>query len=491
MSESNLTLEEAEQVITQMSSNMEILQESLADVQLALDDIGWRPLGMDVDANEIPLDTIKNVAQTTRALLTINPLIKRGIAVRTTYIWGQGVKFEGLEATDPILIDPTNQKFIFSPEAQTELEACMATDGNLFVLVTKQPTVKLTRVPMKQITGTVTDPANNEDIWFYQRTWDETVNNFSDANATVKNRVAYYPAADYDAAVNGKPRVIRDKPVIWESAILENKANKQLGWKWGVPDLMSVVFWSKAYKEFLENSATLVKAYSRYAFKITAQSKPGVQAASTKVAEMPTRDPQTGEINNIGSTAVMGNGTTMTPIGRTGGSVDFDAGLPLAAMVAAGLEIPLTTLTSDGGNSNRSGAETLNEPTIKAMQARQQLWSGFYRRLFTYLGKPNVKVIWGRMSDGDIQRAINAVVAAVPMNVLSAQEVRDLFVAILGLQEGEGLPTEEDLGLMHSLAKQEAEDAQAAKDKSADPSYGDDSNRNAVGQHEYYQGKNG
>ena len=204
-----------------------------------------------------------------------------------------------------------------------------------------------------------------------------------------------------------------------------------------------------------------------------------------------TPGPQTGEINNIGSTAVMGNGTTMTPIGRTGGSVDFDAGLPLAAMVAAGLEIPLTTLTSDGGNSNRSGAETLNEPTIKAMQARQQLWSGFYRRLFTYLGKPNVKVIWGRMSDGDIQRAINAVVAAVPMNVLSAQEVRDLFVAILGLQEGEGLPTEEDLGLMHSLAKQEAEVAQAAKDKSADPSYGDDSNRNAVGQHEYYQGKNG
>lgn len=495
MSETKLTLEEAEVVIAAMGNNIEVLSESLADVQLALDDIGWRPLGMDVDATEIPLETIKNVAQTTRALLAINPLIKRGIAVRTTYIWGQGVKFEGIEEDDPILIDPTNQKFIFSPEAQTELEACMATDGNLFVLVTKLPSVKMARVPMKQITGTVTAPDNAEDIWFYQRTWDVVVNTFSDAQENVKNKVAYYPAADYDWRVNGKPRTIRGKPVIWESAILENKANKQVGWKWGVADLMSVIFWSKAYKEFLENSATLVKAYSRYAFKITAQSKPGVQAASTKVANLPTRDPQTGEPNNIGSTAVMGNGTTMTPIGRTGGSVDFEAGLPLAAMVAAGLEIPLTTLTSDGGSSNRSGAETLNEPTIKAMQARQKLWSGFYRRLFTYLDKPNVKVIWGRMSDGDIQRAINAVVAAVPMNVLSAQEVRDLFVAILGLPDDGKLPTEEELGLMYSLAKAEAEAATAAKDAArdatADPSNGDNGARDAVGQHAYSQGKNG
>ena len=514
MSETNLTLEEAAKVVARMGNKIDYLEESLADVQLALDDIGWKPLGGDVDATEIPLDTVKGVAQTTRALLAINPLIKRGIAVRTTYIWGQGVKFEGIPEDDEILTDPTNQKFIFSPEAQTELEACMATDGNLFVLVTKLPKVKLTRVPMSQITGTVTDPSNAEDIWFYRRQWTETVNTFRDGDA-VRDRIAFYPAADYDWQVHGKPRTIRDKPVIWESAILENKANKQVGWKWGVADLMSVVFWSKAYKEFLENSATLVKAYSRYAFKVTAQSRAGVNAASTKVAEMPTRDPYSGEVQSVGSTAVMGNGTTLSPIGRTGGSVDFEAGLPLAAMVAAGLEIPLTTLTSDGGNSNRSGAETLNEPTIKAMQARQQLWSGFYRRLFNYLDKPNVKVIWGRMSDGDIQRAIQAVVAAVPRNVLSAEEVRALFVAILGLQEG-SMPTEEELGLMleanttagkeaAELAKKAAENPAPVvggdgkpkpkppaktKNASQSPSYGDNGARNAVGQNKYTQGRN-
>lgn len=504
-----------------LQNSMEVLQESFADAMLALDDVGWKPLGGDEDATEIRLETIKTISQTTRGLVAINPLIKRGVAVRTTYIWGEGVKFDGVAEDDPILTDRTNKKFLFSPQAYAEMEACMATDGQLFTLISKAKgrrlvsstgVPKITRVPMREITGTMSDPENKEDVWFYRREFTVESQSYSTGEKNVKTVTAWYPATDYDQT-NGKPFNIQGKPVVWNAAILHNTANKQVGWKWGAPDLMSVIFWTKAYKEFLENSATLVKAYSRFAFKVTAQTKNGVSGAATKVAAQPTRDPFTGEVQNVGGTAVMGMGTSLSTIGRTGGSVDFSAGLPLAAMVAAGLEIPLTSLTADGGSSNRSAAETLETPTLKAMKARQQLWGGYFERLFDYLGKPNVKVIWGQIDAGDLLRKMQAITAALPLNVLHAEELRELVVTALEIQSDKGMPTEEQLGLafasnteMGKAALKTAKNPPAPlgagvskpngsgnqpgsgngkKAQSNSPSYGDNSNRKAVGQNNY------
>ena len=506
-----------------LQNSMEVLQESFADAMLALDDVGWKPLGGDEDATEIRLETIKTISQTTRGLVAINPLIKRGVAVRTTYIWGAGVKFEGIDEDDPILTDRTNKKFIFSPQAFAELEAVMATDGNLFVLISKGKArrsvlstgvPKMTRVPMGEITATISDPENREDVWFYRREWTVESESYATGDKSANVRVAWFPATDYDVT-NGKPFNIKGKPVVWNSAILHNTANKQVGWKWGAPDLMSVIFWTKAYKEFLENSATLVKAYSRFAFKVTAQTKNGVQGAATKVAAQPVRDPFTGEVSGVGGTAVMGMGTSLSTIGRTGGSVDFSAGLPLAAMVAAGLEVPLTSLTADGGSSNRSAAETLETPTLKAMKARQQLWGGFFERLFDYVGKPNVKAVWGKIDPGDLLRQMQAITAALPLNVLHAEELRELVVIALELNDSRELPTEEELGLAFpsntEIGKAALKTAQnppapvgagvskpngsgnqpgsgngkASKAQSNSPSYGDNSNRKAVGQNNY------
>lgn len=507
-----------------LQNSIEVLQESFADAMLALDDVGWKPLGGDEDATEIRLETIKTISQTTRGLVAINPLIKRGVAVRTTYIWGEGVKFEGVDENDPILTDRTNKKFLFSPQAQAEMEACMATDGQLFTLISKSRArrlvgnsgvAKITRVPMKEITGTMSDPENKEDVWFYRRDFTVESSDYRTGEKNTSTKSVWYPATDYDQT-NGKPFNIQGKPVVWNSAILHNTANKQIGWKWGAPDLMSVIFWTKAYKEFLENSATLVKAYSRFAFKVTAQTKNGVQGAATKVAAQPVRDPFTGEVSSVGGTAVMGMGTSLSTIGRTGGSVDFSAGLPLAAMIAAGLEIPLTSLTADGGSSNRSAAETLEAPTLKAMKARQQLWGGYFERLFDYLGKPNVKVIWGQIDSGDLLRKMQSITAALPLNVLHAEELRELVKTALEIQNDKGLPSEKELGLAFAsnteLGKAALKTAKnppapvvapgagvpkpngagnqpgagnGKKAQSNSPSYGDNSNRAAVGQNNY------
>lgn len=481
-----------------------LLENQIADLALKLDDIGWNPLGVELEQKEIPLDTIKEVSDKTRALVAINPLVKHGVGVRTDYIWGKGIEFKGLEDDDEILKHPLNKKFLFSAEAQAELEKCLATDGNFFFLARKNvikprgrrtkveaaPKVNTTgmRVPVYQITGIVTNPENPEDIWFYKRQWTETRYLKTEDRVKSEDKIEYYPSDLYDTA-NGEPARIGGKKVNWDSAIIEHSVNKQVGWRFGLPDAMAVIFWAKAHKEFLEDSAKLVKAYSRYAFKATAPTPMGVKNVAAKVAAQPPMGAD-GKPMDIGATAVLSQGANLQAVGRTAGSVDFSAGIPLAGYVAAGLEIPLTDLLSDSSLSNRSSSETLAESKLAAMVKRQKSWVAFFERLFAFWGKEGVEPKFPRIEVDPTYRRVQSVMLAKDSMVLSAQEIRDLLVAAFDLHTDDELPTEEQLGLLilemqkAAEAKERADAAKAAQAQNSN-SYGDNTNRDEVGAHEY------
>jgi len=445
-----------------------VLQESMADVTLALDNIGWRPLGEDLgDLQEIPLASVKKHTQVTRALAVINPLIKRGIAVRGAYIWGNGITLDGLEETDPFWKSPNNQKYLLSNKAQLEMESCLSTDGNFFLLVTKKSASvkvdKVQRIPFGQITGVITDPDNSEDIWFYRREWATiTTRPGSDQEDTKRNTV-YYPAIDYDKDEHGTPKFFKSHRVNWESRIAGHSVNKQAGWRWGVPDLLAVIFWAKAHKEFLENQATLVKAYSRFAWKVAAPSAANAKAASTKVGTSPSIDPMTGQPQGVGATAVTGQGTTISSVGRTGGSVDFKAGLPLAGYVAAGLNVPLNELTADAGEANRASAETLSSSNEKVMKARQAEHKMFYESIFNYLDM-EVKVSFPKIEEEAVYRQIQSIVSLMPLNIFSDKEMRNLVIHAMGIMdmEPDKVPTKEELGNLILQATMAAEAADKA-----------------------------
>lgn len=499
---------EMTEVEVNLSNTVDLLESRLADMQLALDDIGWNPLGMELDQNELPLTTITEVSDTTRALVAINPLVKRGVSVRTSYIWGNGINFEGVDENNRVFQHPLNKKFLFTAEAHAEMEKCLATDGNFFFLAKgslkgntrgrRSATPRAgdatgMRVPMKQIRGIVTNPENPEDVWFYRREWDEVKWNAKTEQTAAKRHIEYVPSDLY--MESAQPKTIGGVKVNWDAVLIEHSVNKQVGWRFGLPDAMAVIFWAKAHKEFLEDSAKLVKAYSRFAFKATAATPGSVRAVAAKVAQQPTRDPQTGTPNDIGATAVMSAGSNLQSIGRTAGSVDFSAGTALAGYVAAGLEIPLTDLLADSSLSNRSASETLSDSKLAAMVQRQNSWAAFFERLFSYWGQ-DVEVHFDHIEKDTAIKQVQAVMLAMASNVLSAQEIRDLLVVAFDLKTDAGLPTEEELGLL-ILAQKKAEEAQAKADAQAekvansakqqtDPSYGDNSNRDdAGGAHEY------
>jgi len=469
---------ELENEIGHLSYDLREAKEDLLRVADAFDNIGWMPLTVN-DAKEMSLATIKKIAVVSRSLYTMNPFVNRGVNARIGYIWGRGVAFDGVDdIADEIEL---NRKKLFNNTAYTELERVLATDGNAFTALPvgdkNEDDVTAFRIPLDQIYSAVSNPQDIEEIWYYRREYNVKTVNGTTGEEKDKKIVKYYPSIEYYQKLqkSGKslPRRWRDAGVEQNFAIHHVSVNKQVGWRWGVPDILPVIFWAKAYKEYLEDNAMLVKAYSRLAWQIQSGSALGAQAAGAQVMTPPTRDPITGELRNIGGTAVTGPGTVATPMPATGSNVDFDKGSAMAAAIASGLQVSKVVITSDPGSGNRATAETLDLPTLKAMEARQQFHSDRFMAIFEFWGakiRPAINankkkgveateaennnngpeyalVTWPQIESDSTKDRMTAVGAAAELGIIYKQEARKDALDTLGIapyKPWDELPTMED-----------------------------------------------
>lgn len=454
----------------------------LTEIMFKIEDLGWSPLGFATEQNELGLKTIKEFSEMLRALVSINPIVKRGVGVRTSYIWGKDFEITSKAKTrqktvEDIIEDLRNQKYLFSSEAQAENEKTLATDG-VFLFFADRGLKSGERVPLSQISDTLSNPENSEEIWFYRRAW-TSQRITANGESKVFQFDEYYPT-DYYVHYGGKmPKTINKIPVNQKRIVVDHRVNAQTGWRYGLPDAMAITFWAKAHKDFLEDQAKLVKAYSRIAIKATASTPEGVNALAQQV--------QTAQNNDVGGAIALSQGANIQTVGRTAGSVDFTAGTPLAGYVAAGLEVPLQDLLADAKQADRSGAEALDKSKLTTMQLRQKSWVFFYQRLFKMWGINDIEVHFPDIEEDPMFRKIQSLSAAKGLNVLHPEELRDLTVQALNINTDKGLPSLEDLELLLATqAKGEAEnDIEMLNRKQNDPSYGDNTNRSEIGAHEY------
>lgn len=442
------------------------VRESMTDVSVAIDDLGWSPLGgMNEGRHEIPLAKMKKTSELCRALVTVNPLVKQGVNVRTAFIWGEGVKItvngsdRGRKRSSNTNLPPSMTRIFGSSLAQAELERTAAADGNWFFLC--DPAKKtVTRLPFWQISGAVTQNGDAENILYIRRTWDDTEMDLDTGATAGAMTDKWYPTSTLEGPIAGK---ILNVDVDSSKRIVHVAFNRLTGWRWGIPDTFTAIFWSKAYKEYLENCATLTKAYARFAWKVTSASGKGTARVASQLAADPARDPMTGQPRAVGAAVALGAGQDLTAISRST-SVDFNAGRPLAAMIAAGLGVPLPMLTSDPGEGSRSTAETLDEPTIKAMKARQQASDWAIKEICRVL-RLQVSIEWPPISPEPTHRLIQAIDMAGRSGTIFPKEWRELLLDALGPKWvekfPERVPNEEQVPLIlkNSVPKSEAEQA--------------------------------
>lgn len=392
------TIAETQKLEIELSAALaenELLEESLADVQLALEDRGWLSMSIRA-AEEFSPEGRRRAAALTRILVVQNPLIKRGVAIRTGYIWGQGVQVAGKtpEVNDVIQkFNEDNKSSFWSSQAREEKEKSLATDGAVFRALPTSPLtgrVRVRTIDPAEIQDIICNPEDRDEPWFYLRQYTANVAGARYAGitrpTTVTKRVLY-PALGFRPTARMK--TIDDIEVRWDTPVQHIAVNRIDGWLFGIGDAYAAIAWARAYKEFLEDWSKLTKALSRFAWKITSARKSTAQKAAETARSAAARLPA--PESGAGATAVMA-GSNLEAIPKSGATIDSESGKPLAGMIAAALGVPVTMLLSDPGSTGaRAVAETLDEPTRHEMELRRSLWTDKDLELYDYVIDQAVK----------------------------------------------------------------------------------------------------
>lgn len=366
-------------------NQLDLVRESMADLELALEDQGWQRM-LAESTEEFSRDGLNRAARLARIVAVQNPLARRGVAVRTSYVWGQGVSIaaratgaNGDQDVNTViqgfLDDPLNRRAFTGAQARERHEKSLATDGNVFLSLPTSPLtgrVNVRVIPFTEVTQIIANPDDKEDVWFYRRVW----------NGEHGTRDELYP--DLLHSPRARPVNVDGLRVNWDKPVVHVHVNKQEDWQFGIGDLYPALSWARAYKDFLGDWVTLVKALSRFAWKATAPASKAQQLRA-EIAREPGLG-STGAPLAAGATFTAATGVTLEAIPKTGATIDSESGKPVAAMVAAALDIPVTMILGDPGQTGaRAVAETLDKPTELAMGQRRTVWADAHQRIFTHV----------------------------------------------------------------------------------------------------------
>ncbi len=395
-------------------SDQQALQESysqMAASMLNIEDEGWTKLG--VDFNGTDSFTLTQLHLLSKALIERtdgNPLLKRGLGLRTSYIFGRGVEMSNVSSAriKSLIDDSQNQAALFSSEAMVINERSNFTSGQFFILGDNS-SKKLQRIPLNEITGWVTDPDDAETIFFIRRSWSR-----KNIDGNAQERHEWYPVDTYAGARS--TRIIQGQPVNYAKTMFPFMVNKRAGNVWGVPDSFSAYPWAYAYNEYLKDGSRILKSLSMFAWQLKSKSKAGATSAAATIATPST----------AGSTAILGADMELSALPRTSNSVDLGNGKPLAAMVASALEVSVIALLSDPGTSGAYGvAQTLDMPTTKAMQSRQKLWENYLKRVLLFFGEKKAEIKWPKMENESSYRQLQSLALARESNAIWPDEYRN------------------------------------------------------------------
>ena len=415
----------------------EILLESLADVEFANEDRGWVRLGAELQT-QLTRQGLGTISTNCRVMAVASPLIKRGLLLRAAYVWGQGVEVSARDedintVVQDTMSDPANEASLFGSQAQEELERALGTDGNLCIAAFTSPVtgkVQFRSTPFAEVQDVITNPEDRDEPWFYLRQFEVTVVEAGYAGTRTRRvtKRVYHPAMGYWPVQ--RPRSIDGIEVRWDAPILHVSVNRLDGAKWGIPDAFAAISWARAYEGFLTDWARLMRALSKFAWRLSGDKSSKAQAAAAKIRNAVNTGnlPNPGAPGNlpgpVGAVAASGPGTTLEAIPKTGATIDADSGRPLGAMVAAALGLPVTTLLADPGISGaRATAETLDKPTVLEMGMRRSLWTWVYTTVLNYVVLQAVKAPSGPLRATVAYDELGRQVVAFPDEVDTTIEV--------------------------------------------------------------------
>ena len=465
--------EQREMEIRGVMAEKEFLEESLADVQQALQEQSWMSMALQAEEEFSP-EGRRRAAALTRILVLQNPLIKRGVSIRTGYIWGGGVQVTGRDDTVNEVIarfEEDNKSSFSSSQAREESEKTCATDGNVFRALPTSPLtgrVRVRTIDPAEIAEIIPNPEDRDEPWFYLRRYTVKEAGIRYAGITKssswKTKTVLYPALGFKPTA--RVAEIDGIPVQWDTPIQHIAVNRIDGWLFGIGDAYAAIPWARAYKEFLEDWARISKSLSRFTWRLVSKTSRTQKKAAEEYRAAANVPLPNGQTSRAGATASMA-GSELEAIPKTGATIDADSGKPLAGMVAASLSVSIVALLCDPGTTGaRAVAETLDTPTRNEFNLRRELWADKDRELYDYVIDMAVKapkgplkgtvkideygrevvtlrgdvdrtidIDWPSLEDEDVKARIDAIVAADGTDKVPELTIARLLLIALDVED--------------------------------------------------------
>lgn len=494
---------------TQWEHTLVLLNERIAELELALEDDGWQRLTGE-GRTEFSNAGLKRIIALSRLAYLKNPLINRSIEVQKFYVWGQGVTVSSKDqrvnaVVQSFMDDPKNRAELTSHQALGMKEVELATTGNLFFVLFVdgvEGAVRVRTIPPEEILDgdIICNPDDAKEPWLYKRVWQQTTFDVATGRTDRKTQTAYYP--DWRYQPNDLPQVIGDAPVQWDTPVCHVKAGGFSDMRFGIPETYAALDWAKAYKAFLEDWATIIRALSRFVFNLTVKGGPrGVTAARTKLgttlsAAGSTSAQETNPPPVTGSTFIGAEGIKLEAINKTGASTSADDGRRMLLMVAAAMGLP-ESFYGDVSVGTLATAKSLDRPTELKFTDRQILWGDVLKGLLGYAAQRSRTAPKGQLAqtaktggteiegageaeaaieasfppilEHDVAETVNAIVTAAtlnnqqPVGTMDTRTLVRLLLQALGVEEMEELldqiAPEGGESLMDQLAQQRQEQA--------------------------------
>jgi hypothetical protein len=372
------------------------LIERIAELETGNDDGGaWLTLGG--EDFEFSRSFVTDTAKLARIFYLKNPLIRRGCSVKADYVFGRRVSISARDelindVVQIFLNDERNQTEFTSHAARLQKEIELQTDANIFFVLLPEPRsgrVRMRTIPADEVTEIISNPADKKESWYYKREWIEKRVNLETGQTEDAKQVAYYQ--DWRYAPAEPVTKIGGSNVIAGAFVYHIKTGGFSEWKFGISELYAGLSWAKAYTKFLENWATIVSAYARFAFKVTtAGGKKGMDAAKRKLSTtLGVASAETNPAPAAGASIVMQDGNDIAPIRTAGATTTAEDGRRLLLMVAATFGLP-ETFFGDVSVGTLATATSLDRPTELMLANRQALWADIYNDILQFVIKQAV-----------------------------------------------------------------------------------------------------
>lgn len=369
------------------------LRERLAALELALESVDWRLLSAQAE-HEFSREGLRTITELSRVMYLKNPLVQRGVNVKRFYVWGQGVSTKAAEPAIGEVIrafeaDQKNVASLTGHQARMTLETELQTDGNLFfVFFVSRSTgrVRVRTIPFEEIDEVICNPEDSKEPWYYVRRWTQQ-SLMADGQIQSEAKTAIYPDWRYNPTA--KPNSLRGYEVHWETPIYHVRVGGFSNWKFGISEIYDTIDWARAYKEFLEDWSSIVRAYRRFAFQLsTPGGRRGISAAKSKLQTTYGSSGGTGAETNpapsVGSTFIASEGVQLQAVRTSGATVSAEDGRRLLLMVAASIGLP-ETFFGDVSVGTLATAKSLDRPTELAMMDRRTLWTSVLRNIYEFV----------------------------------------------------------------------------------------------------------